>query len=75
MEITEDTLWYVKNKTKQNKNLKIDRWIIFHPYANFNCPYLKLGLSDLFPVLLECITLFCQFHEPGITQLYPTHIA
>ena len=23
---------------EKTKNLKIDRWIIFHPYANFNCP-------------------------------------
>ena len=38
------------------KNLKINRWVIFHPYANFNCPYLKTGLCDLFPILLECIT-------------------
>ena len=26
------------------------------PYVNFNCAYLKIGLWDLFPVLLECIT-------------------
>ena len=51
MEVIEDTLRYVKSK-----NLKINRWVIFHPYANFNCLYLKIGQCDLFPVLLECIT-------------------
>ena len=29
----------------------------FHPYVNFNYLYLKIGLCDLFRVLmLECIT-------------------
>ena len=28
----------------------------FYRYANFNCPYLKIGLCDLLLVLLECIT-------------------
>ena len=50
MEVIENILKYEK------KNLKIDEWVIFHPYANFNCPYLKIGLCDMFPVLLECIT-------------------
>ena len=39
----------------KNKNLKIDRWVIFHSYANFNCSYLKIGLCDLFSVLFERI--------------------
>ena len=30
----------------------------FLPYATFNYPYLKIGLCDLFPVLLECITYY-----------------
>ena len=46
-----------EKKKKQIKNLKSDRWVIFHPYANFNCLYLKMGLCNLFPVLLECITI------------------
>ena len=29
---------------------------IFHSYANFNYPFLKIGLCNLFPVLLDCIT-------------------
>ena len=28
----------------------------FSPYANFSCPYLKIGLCNMFPVLLDCIT-------------------
>ena len=27
----------------------------FLPQVNFNCPYLKIGLGELYPVLLECI--------------------
>ena len=50
MEVIEDISRYIK------KYLKINRGVIFHLYANFNCPYLKMGLYDLFPVLLECIT-------------------
>ena len=34
-------------KKKKHQNLKNDRWVIFHPYANFSCPYLKIGLCDL----------------------------
>ena len=30
-----------KHIMSKNKNLKIDRWPISHPYANLNCPYLK----------------------------------
>ena len=29
----------------------------FSPHANFNCPYLKIGPCDLFPVSLERVTL------------------
>ena len=31
-------------------NIKISKLagVIFHPYANFNCPYLKIDLCDLF---------------------------
>ena len=43
---------------KKQKNLKINIWDIFHPYANFSCPYLKIGLCDLLPVLLDCITYY-----------------
>ena len=32
----------------------------FSPWANFNCPYLKIGLYDLFPGLLECTTYALQ---------------
>ena len=35
-------------RISEKKNLKVDRWVIFHPYANFNCPYLKTGMCDLF---------------------------
>ena len=52
MEVIENILKYVE----KNKNRKIDEQVIFHPYASFNCQYLKIGLCDLFPVLLECIT-------------------
>ena len=44
-----------QNKKIEKQNLKIDILVIFHPYANFNCPYFKIGLCN-FPVLLECIT-------------------
>ena len=44
---------HIKERTK-TKNLKINGWVIFHPYAS--CPYLKMGLCDLFPALKECIT-------------------
>ena len=43
-----------KNKTKQNKTntkkkiIKIYRWVIFPLYANFNCPYHRSGMWDLF---------------------------
>ena len=47
MEVIENVLRHVKKQ-----NLKIDRWVIFHPYANFNCPYLNIGL------LYTC-SLFC----------------
>ena len=53
MEVIENILGFAK---KKKKNLIIDGWVIFHPYANFRCPYLKTGLCNLFPVLLECIT-------------------
>ena len=39
-------------KTKTNKNLKLTGSTLLS-YANFNCPYLKTGLCNLFPVLLE----------------------
>ena len=35
----------------------------FSPHANFNCPYLKIGLCNLFPVLLECITNMIKHAE------------
>ena len=41
----------VFKKKSQNRQMSY-----FLPYANFNCPYLKIGLCNLFPVLLECIT-------------------
>ena len=44
-------LRYVKKSS-----LKIERWSHFSPYVNFICPYLTIGLWDLFPVLLECTT-------------------
>ena len=70
MEMTENTLRYVK----KNRNLKIDRWYIFHPYTNFNCPYLKIGLCDLFPVLLVCITNLIPLQNGSdfIRHLYNT---
>ena len=54
MEVKEDLLWYVKEQKSQNHH--------FAPYANFNCPYLKIGLCDLFPLLLECITYADRYH-------------
>ena len=60
MEVIENIIRYVKNK-----NLKIDRWLICHPYANFNCPYLKIGLCDLFPV-------FVGVHHLCIHNPFPT---
>ena len=54
IEVTENILGYVKKKKKKkSKNQKMSN---FSPHVNFNCPYLKIGLSNLFPVLLECIT-------------------
>ena len=53
-----ETTWRWKKiyQGMKNKNLRINRWVI-HPYANYNCPFLKIGLCDLLPVLLvECIT-------------------
>ena len=35
------------------KNLEMDRWVIFHPYANFNRPYLKIGPCNLLPLFSE----------------------
>ena len=60
MEVIENILRYIKNK-----NLKIDRKIIFHTYANFSCLYLKIGLCDLFPVLLEGVhhKMWISFHS------------
>ena len=55
-EVIDNILSYIQ------KNLKINRWVIFHPYAIFNCPYLKTGLCGLFPVLLECITYTLHTH-------------
>ena len=47
----------VCNKTKiWNRQMSY-----FSPYANFNCPYLKIGLCDLFPALLECIIITGQY--------------
>ena len=43
-----------KKKEKKIQNLQMT---YFSPYANFSCPYLKIGLCDVFPVLLECITI------------------
>ena len=40
MEMKEDILRYLRKQ-----NLKIDRWVIFQPYTNFNCPYLKIDLT------------------------------
>ena len=39
---------YIKVSKKVSKSTDES----FFPYANFNCPYLKLGLCELFPVLL-----------------------
>ena len=36
MKVIENIKRYVRKQ-----NLKIDRWVTFHPYANFGCPYLK----------------------------------
>ena len=49
MEVIEDISKYVKKyQIRQMSN--------FHPYANFNYQYLKIGLCNLLPDLLECIT-------------------
>ena len=52
MEVIENILWYVNKQKSQNGQMSY-----FSTYANFNCPYLKIGLCFLFPVLLECITI------------------
>ena len=46
MEVIKD----IRRFKKKKKKLKIDRWVLFHPYANFNCQYLKIDLCDLFQV-------------------------
>ena len=49
--ISQKLLWrdrgHIKVCQKHPKNLKINRWISFHPYVNFICPYLKLGLCGV----------------------------
>ena len=35
---------------------------------NLNCPYLKIGLCNLFPVLLECVT-YVEQGTSSITYL------
>ena len=40
-----------KQKQKQKKKIKNHRHMSY-----FDCPYRKIDLCDLFPVLLECIT-------------------
>ena len=54
MKTTENILKFVKKKKK--KTLKINRWVIFHSIHQLQSPFLKIGLCELFPVLLECIT-------------------
>ena len=44
----------------KNESLKIDRWVIFHPYANFSYPYFKIGLCNLF--LLKCNITYVTYH-------------
>ena len=52
---------------KKKNQLKINRWAIFHPYANFNCRVSQNRLVRLDPVLLECIT----FSTPWIDNVTP----
>ena len=51
---------HVKGYVKTLKISKLTDDLYFTPVANFNFPYLKIGLCDLFPVLLEFITYVMQ---------------
>ena len=55
---------------KKPKILKSTGEFIFHPYANVNCPYLKIVLCDLFPVLLECITIVMSCIYKNLLNIY-----
>ena len=50
MEVTEDIEIHKKQKSQNRQMSHIS------PYVHFNCPYLKIGLCDLFLVLLEYVT-------------------
>ena len=50
----------VHKKEKKSQNWQMSN--TYHSYANFNYPYLKMGLWDLFPVLLECIR-YIHLHQ------------
>ena len=65
------TLFNVFEKTPENRQEGLFK---FHPYANFNCPYLKIGLCDLFPVLLTCITFRRVYHIVAYLQVGVYHI-
>ena len=54
---------------KTNKQNWQTRFFFFHPYANFNCPYRKIGLFHLFLGLLECITFFLQWKTQALTVI------
>ena len=49
--------FFVEKCLKISQNLKIDRYVMYFS------PYLKIGLFDLFPVLLECITYLCTLSQ------------
>ena len=59
MDVVENIVRYV-----EKQKLQIRQMNYFSPLdANFNCPYLKIDLCDLSPVLLEFITFSIQKNE------------
>ena len=60
MEVIENILSHVKNE-----NLKIDQRVIFHPYANFNYPYLKICLCNLFLAFTYTVS---STDSPGVDK-------
>ena len=47
MEVIEDIIRYIRKQKSQNQQASN-----FHPYANFNWPYLKSDVCDLFRVVV-----------------------
>ena len=66
----------VWKSVRNYKNQKIVGWFIFHPFTICNCPYLKIGMCDLFlAVLLECITnMFLLIFFVGVSGCSEDHL-